>query len=260
MEFLRVAKRRSFWSEVAYIGLNILLASVIFFIVLVVESPVLAFALIILSKWRILAVRPRYWIANLISNTVDILVSLGFVILLYAATGALGAQIALTILYIVWLLVIKPRSKRTFVALQAGTAVFVGTAALAIISASWPAVFVVATFWVIGYAAARHALIAYGEHAHVSLLSLVWGFVFAELGWLAYHWTIAYELIGVGAIKLPQIAIISLLISFLGERIYASYAKSGKVVAGDIMLPLLLTVSIILVLLTVFNASPNSLN
>jgi amino acid permease len=111
---------------------------------------------------------------------------------------------------------------------------------------------VVLLMWLIGYSAARHVLSNY-EEAHMSFYSLVWGFVIAEIGWLAYHWTFAYELSGVGDIKLVQSAVIITSLSFVAERIYASYTKHGEVRSGDIILPALLSVSLIVILLVFFN-------
>jgi hypothetical protein len=208
--------------------------------------------LVLLSKWRVLAVRPRYWFANLQSNLIDIIVGLSVVVLLYAAGSAFAAQVLITILYVVWLLFIKPRSKRSFIAVQAGTATVFGITALMLVSYNWDVSLVVGLMWVIGYSAARHVLGSY-EEAHVSFYSLAWGLLFAELGWLMYHWTFAYSLPGVGSIQLPQGALIALAISFVAERAYASYEKHGSVHSNDMILPSLLSVSVILILLVFFN-------
>lgn len=252
MDFLKSSKRRSLISEFVYIALNVALAVAVLIIVLVVESPLLAFAVVLLGKWRILAVRPRYWFANIQANLVDIIVSMSIVILLYAASGALAMQCILTLLYIGWLLFIKPRSKRAYIAIQAGTAVFLGVSALMIMSSGWIASGVVLMMWLIGYSSARHVLSSYDE-VYTSFYSLIWGFVFAELGWLTYHWTFAYALPGMGSIKLAQIALITLGLSFLAERIYASYTKHGSVQSSEVLLPALLTVSTISILLLFFN-------
>ena len=252
MEFLKSSKRRSLVSELVYIALNVAFAIATLVIVLAIDSPLPAFALVLLSKWRILAVRPRYWFVNIQTNLVDIIVSLSLVILLYAAGGALAVQIILTALYIVWLLYVKPKSKKMFVAIQAGTAVFMGVTALMIVSYDWIASAVVLIMWLIGYSAARHVVSSYDE-PHTSFYSLAWGFVFAELGWLGYHWTFAYTIPGAGDIKLSQIALITLAISFLAERLYRSYTRHGTVRSSDIVMPTLLSVSVIIILLTLFN-------
>jgi hypothetical protein len=252
MEFLRLSKHRSVVSELVYIILNVALALVVLGVVWAIESPLPAFALVLLSKWRILAVRPRYWFANIQANLVDIIVSLSVVVLLYAASGAIVAQIVLTLLYITWLLYVKPRSKRLFVAIQAGTAVFLGVTALMSVSYGWMSSVVVIGMWLIGYSSARHVLGSFDE-IHATFYSLVWGAIVAELGWLMYHWTFAYALPGVGDIQLSQTAIIVLAFSFIAERAYGSYTHHGTVRSGDIVLPALLSCSIIVVLLAFFN-------
>lgn len=252
MELLKLPNKRSLFSEIIYIALNVMLAVAVLGVVWAVESPYAAFLLVLLSKWRVLAVRPRYWFVNLQSNLVDLIVGLSVVVLLYAANGALTAQILMTLLYIGWLLFIKPRSKRSFIAVQAGVATFLGITALMLVSYSWIASLVVLLMWVIGYSAARHVLGSY-EEAHISFYSLVWGLFFAELGWLMYHWTFAYSLPGTGDIKLPQGALIALAVSFIAERAYASYEKHGSVHSNDMILPSLLSVSLIIILLVFFN-------
>lgn len=254
MDFLKVAKRRSFVSGLAYNALNVALAIAILVVVQTSGSPLPAFILVLLSKWRVLAVRPRYWFAHVQANLVDFIVSIGLVILLSAANTKEGfwLQIIITILYIAWLLFLKPRSKRSLVVMQAGVAAFIGVTALYIVSFAWPVSIVVILMWLIGYSVARHVLSAY-EETHVLFLSLLWGFVFAEFGWLAYHWAVGYAIPGLVGIKIPQIAIILLAISFVVERGYESYSRNKAIRMNDIILPLLLSVSIIGLLLLRFN-------
>lgn len=259
MEFLKIARRRSLWSEVIYILLNLLLALALLEVVMATGSPIPAFGLVLLSKWRVLAVRPRYWFANLQTNMVDVIVSLSLVALLHAASGAFIAQMVITALYAAWLLGLKPRSKRSLVVAQAGVGVFVGITALVTVSYSWYASAVVIGFWLVGYSTARHVLSAYNHEAHLSFFSLLWGLVIAEIGWLTYHWTIAYDLIGTGDIKLPQTALIIMCLSFLAERVYGSYASHGAVRTQDVILPTLLSLSVILILISFFNDINTSL-
>ena len=83
MDLLKAHKRRTRLSESAYIALNVGLAVTLLVIVLAVQSPWLAFAVLLMSKWRALAVRPRFWFANLVANMVDIIVGVSIVVLLY---------------------------------------------------------------------------------------------------------------------------------------------------------------------------------
>ncbi|MNT79579.1 hypothetical protein D3C72_2189260 [compost metagenome] len=63
----------------------------------------------------------------------------------------------------------------------------------------------------------------------------------------------AYAIPGLVGIKIPQIAIILLAISFVVERVYESYTRHKVVRMNDIILPLLLSASIVALLLLRFN-------
>lgn len=245
MDLLKVHKRRSKLSDAAYIALNIALAVVLLVTIRYSQTPWLAVSLVLLSKWRALAVRPRFWYANLVANMVDIIVGLSTVVFLYTASGSLWLQVAITVLYIGWLLFIKPRSKRAFMAAQAGIAAFVGLTALSIISYSWDVFFFVLLAWVVGYVVSRHVLSSY-EEPHITLYSLIGGFIIAELGWISFHWLMAYPLPGFGQIQLSQFAVFATLLGLIAERAYASYHKYGKVRSSEIMLPILLTAGIMI--------------
>lgn len=252
MDFFKSPKRRSLLSEIVYSGLNIGLAVAILVLIIAIKSPLPAFLLLLLSKWRVFAVRPRFWLANVQANLVDTIVGASVIVLLYTATGSLVVQIALVLLYVGWLLLIKPRSKRVFVAAQAGIAILLGVTALMSMSYNWPSSLVVAGMWLIGYSAARQVISSY-EESHRSFYSMLWGFVFAELGWLTYHWTFAYTIPGLGGIKLSQAALVALAMSFVAERIYNSYSRHETIKSGDVILPILLGGSVILVIMIFFN-------
>ena len=249
MELLKTFRKRSFLSEAAYVILNIILAVALLVLVLVVNVPWPALGLVLLSKWRVFAVRTRYWVANIRANMVDVIVGISMVIFLYSAEGDLPTQLALTALYVAWLLFLKPRSKRAYIASQAAVGLIFGIAAVVQISPGLPASAVVILSWIVAYSAARHVLSVQHE-THINFLSLLWGFVVAEIMWLSYHWTIGYT-IG-NSLMLSQVVIVIGVLSFLAERIYISYHRNGQVVAGDIMMPTLLSLSVIGVLLFVF--------
>lgn len=262
MELLKLVRRRSFLSEVVYTVLNIALAVTVTLVVYYTGSAWLGIALVLLSKWRVLAVRPRYWYANILSNLVDIVVSLSYVILVYGAVVSGLSESSLfvvlsvmTILYSAWLLVLKPRSKRAYVVAQAGVALFFGTWALFALTYNWPVSLVVLGMWGLGFISMRHMLSAYDEETHTLTLSLVWGLIVAEIGWVAYHWAIAYALpFTDDTLLLPQVSIIVLLAAFVVYKAYDSFTHHSKVRTIDILLPLLLAVSTTLVLLLFRNS------
>jgi hypothetical protein len=260
MEFLKFVRKRSFISELVYTVLNIGLAIAVLLVIRYTESVWLAILLVVLSKWRVFAVRPRYWWANLRSNMVDFIVSISIVLHMYTInTSALSEPrqlvvlVALTLVYIGWLLFIKPRSRRVYVAIQAGMAIFLGSAALFTVTYNWPVSIVVLGMWLIGYSAARHILSSYDDETHALFLSLGWGLVLAEIAWVSYHWAIAYPLPIISSLMLPQVAIVNTLISFLAFKVYDSFYHHAKVRMNDVLLPLLFTLSVLIVLLIVFN-------
>lgn len=260
MEFLKLARKRSFLSELTYTALNIALAIAVVLVVIYTSSVWFAIALVVLSKWRVFAVRPRFWWANLRSNMVDFILSISVVIHMNTINDApleAGAKFFLlaniTLLYIGWLLFVKPRSKRTFVAAQAGIATFSGMAALFTISFNWPVSLVVVGAWLIGYSAARHVLSSYDDETHNFFLGLMWGFFVAEVAWVAYHWAIAYPLPVWPSLMLPQVSLMVALVSFVAYKAYDSFHHHAKVRMTDILMPLLFTVSVLFVLLIVFN-------
>lgn len=253
MKLIKLSKSRSVLSDVAYVALNIGLAAALFAVVLAVKSPLPAFALVLLSKWRILAVRPHFWFRNIRSNMVDIIVGLSVVVLMYGASGALAVQVVLAILYAAWLLFIKPRSKRQYVVIQSGVATFLGVSALFMVSYNWPAIAVVLIMWVIGYTTARHILSHYKE-ADRHLFAMIWGLLVAEIGWLGHHWSFAYVLPGFSGLSISQVALIVLMLAFLADRLYDSYHRNeGSVRLHEVMLPAVFSISVILIVLLFFN-------
>jgi len=260
MEFLKLVRKRSFLSELIYTALNIGLAVAVLLVVLYTESIWFAIALVVLSKWRVFAVRPRFWWANLRSNMVDFIVSVSVVLHMNSINAAVITEdtkllllVGLMFGYIGWLLFIKPRSRRVYVAMQAGLAVFLGMSALFMTLYNWPVSIVVLGAWLIAYSSARHILSSYDDETHAFFIGLAWGLFVAELSWVSYHWAIAYPLPIVPSLMLPQVALIVTLVSFLAYKSYDSFYHHAKIRLNDILMPLLFTLSVLVVLLVIFN-------
>ena len=251
VDFLKLAKRKTLLSELVYYVLNIGLVVVLFVLSQTIQVPVLAIALVLISKWRVLAVRPRYWWTNIQANMVDVIVGVSIASLMYVPQITLFFQVVLSVLYAFWLLVLKPQSKRRAMQMQALVSVALGVTALYVVSYEWPVTVVVLCMAIIGYSAARHFLYTYDEE-QIVLLSGLWALLFAELGWLAYYWTFAYA--PFSFIKIPQITLIVLLVSFMGDRMYRSWAKHGQIVIGEVILPVVFSVLVIGVMVTFFNS------
>lgn len=217
MELLRTKATRTRLSEIVYYAFNAALPVVLLVLVRGFDPPYLAIALVLLSKWRIFALRPRFWWPNIKANMVDVLVGLSVVGLLYLASTDFVLQIIIALLYGVWLVAIKPRSSMKGIMLQAGIAQFAALTVVFHFSTVWNELFIVAACWAIGYFAARHVVSNY-EEPNVELWSAVWGLMSAEIGWLLFHWTVAYNL-GM-PILVPQVALVMLVLGFSAARLY----------------------------------------
>ncbi|MEO6110160.1 MAG: hypothetical protein ABIP50_04075 [Candidatus Saccharimonadales bacterium] len=255
MEFLKLVRRRSFLSEAVYMVLNIGLALALLVVIRYTGSIPLAIGLVLISKWRVLAVRARYWVANIRSNLIDFIVSIGVVLNLYMINDAniqddnkLALMVILSVLYVGWLLFLKPRSKRSYMAAQAGIAVLLGVEVLYTLSFNWPVSIVVLGMWLIGFAAARHVLSTYDDETHALFVSLAFGVAFAEIGWVAYHVTIGLHLPFIQTLQFPEVAIIAVLLSFVAYKAYDSFYHHQKIRINDVILPILFTVSLMVVL------------
>lgn len=217
MELLRTKASRTRVSEIFYLGFNAILPIILLLLVRGFDPPYLALAVVFLSKWRIFALRPRFWLTNIKANMVDILVGISMVGLLYLALPSLPFQIVLTVLYVCWLLVIKPKSSPHGIMLQAGVAQFLGLVVLFHFSTVVGEFFVILGSFIIGFVAARHVVSNY-EESYTELWSAVWGLLLAQLGWLAFYWTTIYDVNL--PVRIPQIALLMLVFGFSAARLY----------------------------------------
>ena len=164
-----------------------------------IEFVGLAILLIFLSKWRMLAVRPRYWVANLAANGVDITVAVALVLFM-ANTTVVWWQLLWTALYAGWLIWLKPRSDVLSVSAQAMVGQLLGLLVLYLKFGDSSLLALVAGTWLVAYVAARHFLTSF-EEPHTALLAHVWAYFAASLAFILGHWLLYYGTI-------PQIIVI----------------------------------------------------
>ena len=135
-DYVLVRKSRNIASNMVHIFLNILLGVGAVLITVLSASPVLGLLLILVSKWRVFAVRGRYIWLNIKSNLVDTIVGVSVVLLTYFAGGTfMMVDVLLAVFYCVWLIVIKPMSSERATLAQSLIAVFLGMSAAAIMAA-----------------------------------------------------------------------------------------------------------------------------
>jgi hypothetical protein len=171
----------------------VILLPIMVFVFVRINFVQLAIAIIIISKWRMFAVRPRYWPANIRASSIDIIVGVSFLIFMIQS-GSMAWQLVWMIAYGVWLLVIKPSSNILMVALQAGIGQLLGLMALFLAWPTAPMYGLVLGAGVLCYCAARHYFDSFDE-PYSKLLSYLWGYFGAALTWVLGHWLLFYGVI-----------------------------------------------------------------
>jgi len=151
----------------------------------------LALAMVVLAKWRMFAVKPRFWAANIRANAVDLMVGLSIVLFMTHNGSALW-QIVWAALYAVWLLAIKPRGSQTMIMVQAFIGQFTALSALYLTWSDGPVYGLTLLSGLFCFFAARHFLDAFDE-GYAKMLAYVWGYFGAALTWLLSHWLLFYR-------------------------------------------------------------------
>lgn len=252
-DYILARKSRNVISSVLHIFMNILLGVGSILITCISGSWILGVLLVLVSKWRMLAVRPRFWLVNIKANLVDLIVGTSFVFITYCAgTSIIPVHIVVAILYTLWLILLKPRSSDLSTKLQALAAVFLGTTAAVLLFANNDSFCLVIASFIIGYAAARHVLIQSSDE-NFNLLTLVAGLVSAEITWLLHSWLIVYSFGNTG-IMIPQLSIILAVFSFLFGRICDCTANhDGKLKADELLIPVIFSFLVIAMVIIGFS-------
>ena len=162
--------KKNFWGkrpgfdvgDILHIGVNAAFVAVVYALVAYWSLPTLAIGLIFLGKWRTFAVQPRFWLPNIKANLVDFIVGISSVLLIHQSSYTwLG--ILWAVLYIGWLLFVKPRDSSLFVGLQAFWAQFIGLLVLFMIpTAVKTPLLTIVLIWLIAWSAARHFMAQFG--------------------------------------------------------------------------------------------------
>lgn len=149
-----------------------------------------ALAIVILSKWRIFSVKPRYWPALIRANAVDIIVGISTVIFMTSTTSGL-LQLIWAVAYAMWLVLIKPSSSVFGVSVQSFVAFLYGLAAVYIEWGGSTSVVLLLLTWLVCYSVARHYLSSFDE-PHAPFLANIWALFGASLAWILSHWLLYY--------------------------------------------------------------------
>jgi len=220
-------------------AINIIMVVSVYFSV-INELLVLAFIVFLLSKWRVVATQPRFWMRNLINNSCDLLLGISAVSLMYyyqeqfLSQSLLSADatrswlvLLLAVALLVWQLLIKPRSSDGWVAIQSAASL---SAAQLAIWTYYPQYFdsgllliVLSTTaaFIAGYHYARQTDEYEGRAVTYMLL---WSSMFAMLSWLGWLWNVQYVL--PGAFLVPQIVLSGGITGYYLATLVAINARS----------------------------------
>lgn len=200
----------------------------------------LAVMVVLSSKWRMLAVKPRFWPANIRANAVDLIIGLATIVFMTHASSA-SLQIGFTLLYMFWQVILKPNRSVIGVSLQALAGQVYGLTALFIAWPDAPTVVLILGGWAVCYLAARHFFTSYDE-PYASLYSHTWGYFAAALLWLSSHWLIFYSVVAQPALLLTAIGVAMASLYYLEET-----DKLSTFYRREIVFMMILVVMIVLV-------------
>lgn len=252
-DYIFMRKSRNAMSSFLHILLNVFLGVISIFITVISGSWLLGIGLVIVSKWRIFAVRPRYWLTNLKSSLVDFIVGSSLVLIAYSSgTNLLPLDFVLSAIYIIWLVFIKPKEKSPYPLIQSLFAVFLGsTAAILLTSSVDPIIFIILEF-IVGASASRH-IYAQSATRDNSILVLSNGLLCAEIAWLCHTWMIYYAFGSTGII-IPQFSIIITLVAFVLAKIsYNMSRHDGKIILKEILPSIIFSLLTIIIIIIFFS-------
>ena len=189
------------FSHTFYFVYNALLPLLVFLLVRT-SFVQLALSLILLSKWRMFAVRPRFWPANIRANAIDIVIGVS-VLAFMTALGNEAVQLIWALLWASWLIYVKPRADTLWVSLQALIGFTIGMTAMFLTWGHAPLFVLVGAAGLLCYFAAHHFFDSF-EEPYKRLLSLIWGYFGAALTWLLAHWLLFY-----GPIAQPTLILVA---------------------------------------------------
>lgn len=199
-----------------------------------------AIALVFLSKWRMFAVRPRYWMANIVSNGVDIVIGVAL-ILFMSSTAAAWWQLFWAALWAAWLIWLKPRYDVLSVSIQAMAGQLAGLAILYLKFGNDSLVWLVLGTWAIAYVSARHFLTSF-EESYSALLAHIWGYFGAALAFILGHWLLFYGSVAQIIVIMTTVGYCLAALYFLDatDRLSARVEQQLLAIAGAVLLLVLI--------------------
>ncbi len=198
-ELISKVRPASGFAHFTHIALRVLLPALAFILVRI-DFGQLALALVLLSKWRMFAVRPRHWPAIVRANAVDMVAGASFVLAMDYADAQFW-QLLWAVAYVGWLAYLKPRSTSFYVGLQAIISQTLGLSVAALLLANAHTGWIVLATWLICYVSARHFMSAFDEPL-ARPIAEAWAFFAAAFMLVMSRWMLFYGVIAQSSIAL----------------------------------------------------------
>jgi hypothetical protein len=222
--------------------MGLLALSLVLLVLVRVHFIQLAFILILLSKWRMFAVRPRFWLANIRANSIDIIVGVSVLLLMMHSDSAL-LQGIWALAYAIWLITLKPGSSILMTSIQAGVGFLAGLIAIYHSGATTgPLYEVVLLTALVCYLSARHFFDSFDE-PYARFLAYLWGYFGAALVWVLGHWLLFY-----GLVSQPTVLLVSLGYGLAALYYLDHFDKLSVVVRRQFIFIMVAIVAIVLAL------------
>lgn len=211
-----------------------------------------AVVVVLLSKWRMFAVKPRYWMANIRANSVDIIVGLSAVVFMSHSSSFINAVVWAG-LYALWLVFLKPRSGNLSMFLQALVGQGIALSAVFLNFSTWNQAYLVVLAWVICFSAARHLLSTFDDDGSDRSIAHLWAVFGAEVALVLGKWHIVY--LGV----VPQIMLVLSVVGYVLGLLYYINNTRGGVSGGTRKQLIGFSIAVLLMIIIFTNWQPDSL-
>lgn len=195
---------------ILHISFNVILGVLVYMMSVHWELGWLAIALVFLSKWRVVAVRFRFWWANIRTNLPDVVVGVSTVAWLMTSENDV-VRIIVALLYIGWLVALKPRDDKLSMIVQAGWSTFIGVNTAMVLGYMQYDILALFLIWIIIWSNTRHFLGIFDDDS-TTILAIIWATLATQIAWLCLQWVVLFNL--PGDIIISQFVLIMLVMNY----------------------------------------------
>ena len=171
-------------------GLRVLPGIGAFVFIAILELHLIAYLLVLLSKWRILTPRWQLLLSNLQINIVDILVILSLVYFMAWPGLFLWQQLLWLAGYLLWTLFIKSKTSKYGHLLQGLTAQALSSTIVVYNLHRLELLSALLAIWLIAFFSLRHIFNGFEVKNYHRSLVAIWSLFSLQLAWVLFHWQV----------------------------------------------------------------------